>query len=460
MKRSIKLISWVISFLMISVFSLVEAPAQQQTSPIKISLVASKTNYLPGEPIRMQITVTNATGQNVITRKGFSKQPFHLKITFTDPDGQVITTKFPQPSDEPPPRFRFEDRDSALAEIFEESLIVIDNADDYYLLPKYGRHLAQVAVSLEAFSAYKTDPVTGSLFAFFDDRVFSDIVLSNTTSFVKSPPAPVVRSSIEVKVSLLQIGGGAKPGASKTPLPGVPVHLIQRSSIPADYYPINHKTYGVIYQNVQPLKTADTGPDGVAKFINVAKDDYVVIAYYDRSPDFKHMGSPVDASDPDWASGNPIEKNLMVMVKANGKQVPGKTTKLKGSELLITEPEFVLWDSNQELYPFVFETIGDWTITTSVKPPHGFVTDHASLTADVRNEIESLQFTITGAGSRWEETEVTHKIKHKRHTETIKSKIGVKLSKKLAKEKGLEIYGHTETPVFKGSKKVGQKRDK
>jgi hypothetical protein len=29
-------------------------------------------------------------------------------------------------------------------------------------------------------------------------------------------------------------------------------------------------------------------------------------------------------------------------------------------------------DSTQELYPFVFETIGDWDVTTSVTPPEGF----------------------------------------------------------------------------------------
>ena len=54
--------------------------------------------------------------------------------------------------------------------------------------------------------------------------------------------------------------------------------------------------------------------------------------------------------------------------EANGKQVPARYTKLTGSELLIIEPEYVLWDDTDQLYPFVFETIGDWSVTTSVAP--------------------------------------------------------------------------------------------
>jgi hypothetical protein len=69
--------------------------------------------------------------------------------------------------------------------------------------------------------------------------------------------------------------------------------------------------------------------------------------------------------------------------------------------------------------------------------------------------MEAVQFTITDEGSSWKETKVTYKIKHKKKTTTIKTKIGVKLSRKLAKKKGLGIYGHTPSPgPFKGGKKV------
>jgi len=42
---------------------------------------------------------------------------------------------------------------------------------------------------------------------------------------------------------------------------------------------------------------------------------------------------------------------------------------------LIIEPEYVEWDGAQELYPFIFESVGNWTVTTSVTPPEGFVAD-------------------------------------------------------------------------------------
>jgi len=217
----------------------------------------------------------------------------------------------------------------------------------------------------------------------------------------------------------------------------------------------------MIYEFVDPVMKSSTilpypgAKEGVAKFENLTQGDYVIIPFYDSSQDFKNMGSLVKASDPDWSSGVPMQTYLKVVEKADGKSVPGKTTKRTGSFLLITEPEYVEWDSSQELYPFVFETIGDWTVMTSVDPPEGFIADYGSLTAKVNTELEAVQFTVTDVGSRWVETEVEYTVSHKGKTEKIKSKIGIKLSKKLAKEKGLGIYGHTQEPgPFKGGKKV------
>jgi len=125
---------------------------------------------------------------------------------------------------------------------------------------------------------------------------------------------------------------------------------------------------------------------------------------------------------------------------------------------LITEPEYIEWNSTQEFYPFFFESIGDWGVTTSVSPPEGFVTDHDALSTDVNSEIESLQFTITDVGSKWEETGVTYELKHNGKIEVFGSKIGIKLSRKLAKEKGQGVYGDTESPgTFKGGKKIKEK---
>jgi hypothetical protein len=478
MQTLIRLTSWAAVSLILALI-IPSVTLAQESPPVEINLVADKLSYTQGEPIKMGITVTNTSGQDVTTRKGFMSQDFHLLITFTDPDNNPIRNKFLGVAQgEPGPSRIFIDQNevsnnAVLAEVFpavspgNTVLNVIDDARDYYDLPKTGRYSAQVISSLETFPRYYTDSATGELLAYLDDplRKNFDPLVSNKIFFDIVPIQPVVKSSIQVKVSLQQIGEGTKPRVSKSPLLNVPVHLIPRSRIPSTYFPINFKTYGIIYDNVEPLISSYTtlpspnAKEGIAKF-EVDPNDYVVIARYNQSQDFKHMGSQIDATDPRWTSGQPIVVNLMVMEKANGKKVPGKTTKKTGSELLITEPEFVLWDTDQEFYPFIFETIGDWSITTSVNLPEGFKADYKSLDADVRSEMEAIQFTITDVGSKWEETEVTHKIKHKGKTEVIKSKIGVKLSNGLAKKKGLGPYGHTETPgPFKGGRKVGQKQE-
>jgi len=476
MKTLIRLTPWAAASLILALI-IPSVTLAQETPPVEINLVADKYSYTQGEPIKMSIMVTNTSGQDVNTRKGFTSQNFHLQITFTDPDGNPIRNKFLGVAQGEPGTNRiYTDQNNVshnavLAEVFlavNTIPNVIDDARAYYDLPKTGRYSAQVITSLETFPRYYEDLDTGERLAYLDDplRKNFDPLVSNKISFDILPIQPGVKSSIEVKVCLLEIGTGSKPPTAKSPLLSVPVHLIPRSSIPNDYLPINFKTYGIIYDKVDPLKSVFTtlpspnAKEGIAKFENIPKDDYVVIAHYGKSQDFKHMGSQIDATDPAWTSGQPIVVNLMVMEKANGKKVPAKTTKKTGSELLIIQPEFVLWDNEQEFYPFVFETIGNWSVTTSITPPEGFKADYKSLPADVRNEIEAVQFTITDVGSKWEETEVTYKIKHEKIQETIKSKIGIKLSEKLAKEKGLGIYGHTESPgTFKGGRKVGQKQE-
>jgi hypothetical protein len=168
--------------------------------------------------------------------------------------------------------------------------------------------------------------------------------------------------------------------------------------------------------------------------------------------------SHVEATDLNWGLPEPIVGHLMFMQKANGKNAPGKTTKKTGSLLLIIEPEYIEWDSTQELYPFVFETIERWGISTSVTPPEGFSSDYNALNADVENETEAVQFTITDIGSAWKETKVKHKIKHKGKNETIESTIGMKLSPRLAKEKRKSIYGDAEGPgIFEDGKRTDKK---
>ena len=99
--------------------------------------------------------------------------------------------------------------------------------------------------------------------------------------------------------------------------------------------------------------------------------------------------------------------------------MPAKYTVKTGSQLLIIEPEYIEWSSTQEFYPFVFDSVGDWTVTTTVTPPEGFVADQPSLTAEVNTDLKALQFIITDVGSKWVETGVTYDLQHKGKKEKI-----------------------------------------
>lgn len=462
---------WAAGLLILSLLLSATAGAQTTTLPIRIRLVADQISYGPSEPIQIQVVVSNdlddAIG-DVISRKGWFYQDFHLMITFIDPDGIPITHKFARPKPEPGPPYIYAGRDAAIVEIIPyhgKNIFVMDDARGNYDLGKYGMYTAKVNASLETFSEYVADEETGELFSYLDDpeREDFDPVATNQIRFEIVPPEPAARSSIDTYVDLLKIESGAnKPGATKSSLEHAEVHLYKQSEIRDDYKPVNWKVYSEIWNNEAPLQVVFTNSEGHASFYNIEQDDYVVIARHSEFSDVKHMGSPLGADDPCWQTAEACEKHLKVLLKADGKKVAGQTKKLKGSLLLITEPEYVEWDSTQELYPFVFESIGDWDITTSVAPPEGFETDFKSIDAQVINEMEAVQFTVTDVGSSWKETKVKYKIKHKKKTQTLESKIGIKVSKKLAKEKGLGIYGETEDPgPFKGGKKVKySKKDK
>jgi hypothetical protein len=455
MKRLMYIISLSISFLLLSGLLLPLASAQE--SPITISLLTSKTSYLSTDPLHMQVSVLNGSGSDVIAQKGFFSQRFYLMTTFIDADGQPVFTKYQDIGYEGGPPYRYQGKNAALVEVIPAGAAntqVLDDARAFYDLPKYGRYTAQVFASLNTYSQSTQDPVTGESIAFLDDQTGSYPVSSNKVSFEIVSPEPVVTSSIEVKVNILKIGMGTRPNAEKKPIGGVPVRLYQRSSV-SQYEPANWKVYPLIWNDttIAPLQTSFTDSQGLAAFNSVPKGDYIVMT----SSYGTYEGSPIGSNDPEWGT-EPIQKQLVIMQKADGKKTPGKTSKLTGSLLLITEPEYVEWDSSQELYPFVFEAIEDWGVTTSVNPPNGFVADYKSLGADVKNEIEAVQFTITDVGSNWKETKVKYNIKHKGKSKTIESEIGIMLSDKLAKKLGKDKYGDTDCPgVFEGGKKIKDK---
>ena len=124
--------------------------------------------------------------------------------------------------------------------------------------------------------------------------------------------------------------------------------------------------------------------------------------------------------------------------KVDGRELPARSKKLDGSVLLIIEPEYVEWDGEQELYPIVFDSVGDWEVSTAVTPPEGFVADYEQLSEQVTSEVEAVQFTITDIGSEWVSTGLDYKVSHNGKIKKLKSSIDIKCSKKLGKKKGFD----------------------
>ena len=92
MKRLIQIISLTTGVMVLCMFMLSGALAL--TSPVTISLVTSKSAYQAAEAIKMQIQVMNTSGGDVIAQEGFFQQHFYLKLTFIDPDGKPVYTKY------------------------------------------------------------------------------------------------------------------------------------------------------------------------------------------------------------------------------------------------------------------------------------------------------------------------------------------------------------------------------
>lgn len=254
--------------------------------------------------------------------------------------------------------------------------------------------------------------------------------------------AQVDTGTLNVLAQRHVVGTGNHPGSEKYPLAGLPLRVYSKApGSCVSQYGVSWQNYPTVWGScAQPSAERLTDLNGTAQ-IQLPVGDYIVIGRHD--PDTAVYGNEIylGVSVGQLDAGATVSKYLQLIQKADGKKVPGKYTKKTGSELLIIEPEYVEWDGTQELYPFIFESIGDWSVTTSVSPPEGFVADQNALSEEVNTEVEAVQFMITDVGSEWTDTAVEHKLTHKGKEEEVKSKIGVKLNKKLAKEKGLSIYG-------------------
>jgi hypothetical protein len=257
---------------------------------------------------------------------------------------------------------------------------------------------------------------------------------------------------LRVKVDKHTVGAGTYPGSTKEPLDGVEVRIYSKAQGScAAGYGISWQHYPEIWDDCEWVVSGRT-QSGVVSFYHhqIPPGDYLAIGYYDGI----YIGVSVGSLPKDEV----VEKYLQVIVNAKNKKLPGKYRKLSGSELLIIEPEYVEWSEESELYPFIFESVGDWSVTTSIEPPEGFVADQDQLEVDVYTDLKAAQFTVTDVGTTWVKSKVKHKVKHKGKAQTIDSEIGIKLTPALAKMKKVGVYGEEDKDKdkdkYQGERKI------
>ena len=119
-----------------------------------------------------------------------------------------------------------------------------------------------------------------------------------------------------------------------------------------------------------------------------------------------------------------------------------------------------MWDETDQLYPFIFESIGNWDVTAEVYPPEGFVSDYESLSEQVDNELESVQFTITEVGSDLVPTETVFHVNHKGQSVEVRSEIGILLTPEYAQERGFSVNDLKARGLIYNQKKPKKQKTK
>jgi|GEM_PF-1012077 len=257
--------------------------------------------------------------------------------------------------------------------------------------------------------------------------------------------AALVENALTIDAVKHTVASGTHPATKKEPIQNMAIRIYDKSpGSCAANTGISWKHYPSIWgsgTNVGCLHVSQEMTDANGRAIfDLPEGDFLAIGKFVEGTETLYPGISVGSI----VTGAPVYKQLQIIVNAKNEKVPAKYRKFDGSELLVIEPEYVEWDGTEELYPFVFDSVGDWAVTTAISPPEGFVADQRSLAEEVNSAVEAVQFTITDIGSKWIPTGVEFTIKHKNKTIKMRDTVGVKLTEKLAKEKGISIYGEED----------------
>ncbi len=251
-------------------------------------------------------------------------------------------------------------------------------------------------------------------------------------------------ATIEARVHEMRFGFGWRPHVQKLPLAGETVLIYDRSA--AEHCSHHHASWHGWHwwrhvhadcDESPPVASGVTDANGVAS-IDVPPGSYIVIVLVDTDNDgvTDHvLGRRARNID----CGETKIRRLRLLQTPRGKRMAAKCRRWTGSDLLVAEPDLMVWDEIEQEYPFGLESVGDWGVAVTVEPPEGFIADTDSLATEVNSEIEALQFTVTEVGSDLVPTKTTLEISHKGATQRIDSKVGILLTPDYARSRGFDV---------------------
>ena len=492
--------------------------AQTTESGMTVSLALNPTFISSGDttPLKATITVTNVSGGQVLTRQGFSGEPWEVLLIFTSPSGDTVTSHLtlgdPNAEDEPPTVVWVRDAEGVNRKVYVQGIEVLssdftrtvalpDARQLYELMAE--QYTVQVIIPFQRYEVILTTvdgvPVAPSTDAVFEGYLVSNVVdltilgdadADGYTVPVGDPggPAPIkpdcqdadpavnpgateiegngidddcdattldvpplTPALVTIEAELFEVGGGNQPGVTKSPLVGLPVQLFDQTSSCVQTFGTSFQAWASIWGSSCPAPRNGVTDEAGLLVMSTPPGDYLAIGQY----------QPVGFEEPVYvgklvgtvAEGQVVSKTLRLILRPDGPAAPGQSTILTGSELRLIHPLYIGWDSPQESYPFIFESVGAWSIKTTIDVPTGFVSDSTTSQIEVDSSLTGALFTVTSGEGEWVNTSVTQQVTHNRTRETVTSKIGVRLSKELAHQLGISRWGQPDDEKGKAKAK-------